>query len=41
MSTRNYNPEQVVNLRRQIEVELDNGRATPQACRDAEIHIQT
>jgi len=37
---RKYNPEQVVNLRRQIEVEVDNRKATLQACRDAGIHIQ-
>ena len=41
MSRERYKPEQIVNLLRQIEVEVANGRATPQACRDAGIHTQT
>ena len=41
MSTKRYKPEQVVNLLRQIEVEVANGKTTPQACRDAGIHTQT
>jgi putative transposase len=41
MSTKKYKPEQVVNLLRQIEVEIANGKTTPQACRDAEITAQT
>ena len=41
MSTKRYKPEQVVNLLRQIEVEIANGKATPQACRDAQITVQT
>jgi len=41
MSTKKYKPEQVVNLLRQIEVEVANGKATPQACRDGGIHTQT
>ena len=41
MSTKRFKPEQVVNLLRQIEVEVANGKATPQACRDAGIHTQT
>jgi putative transposase len=41
MSTKRYKPEQVVNLLRQIEVEIANGKTTPQACRDAGIHTQT
>ena len=41
MSTKRYKPEQVVNLLRQIEVEVANGKGTPQACRDAGIHTQT
>jgi transposase-like protein len=30
-----------VNLLRQIEVEIANGKTTPQACRDAQITAQT
>src|SRR5512136_2855248 len=41
MSTKKYKPEQVVNLLRQIEVEIANGKTTPQACRDAGITAQT
>ncbi len=41
MSTKRYKPEQVVNLLRQVEVEIANGKTTPQACRDAEITTQT
>lgn len=41
MSTKKYKPEQVVNLLRQVEVEVANGKTTPQACRDAGIHTQT
>ena len=41
MSTKRYKPEQVVNLLRQIEVETANGETTPQACRDAQITVQT
>ena len=41
MSTKRYKPEQIVNLLRQIEVEIANGKTTPQACRDAEITAQT
>ena len=41
MSTKRYKPEQVVNILRQIEVENANGKTTPQACRDAQITVQT
>ena len=41
MPIRRYKPEQIVNLLRQIEVELANGKTTPQACKEAEITIQT
>ncbi len=41
MSTKRYKPEQVVNILRQIEVELANGKTTPQTCRDAQITVQT
>jgi putative transposase len=34
-------PEQIVNLLRQIEVKIANGKATPQACKEAEITQQT
>ena len=34
-------PEQVVNLLRQIEVAVANGKTTPQACKDAGIVEQT
>lgn len=36
-----YQPEQVVNLLRQIEVAVANGKTTPQACKDAGIVEQT
>jgi transposase-like protein len=36
-----YQPEQVVNLLRQIEVAIANGKATEQACREAGIVEQT
>jgi putative transposase len=41
MSIKRYKPEQIVNLLRQIEVEIANGKTTPQACRDAQITAQT
>ena len=41
MPTKRFKPEQIVNLLRQIEVEIANGKTTPQACRDAEITTQT
>ena len=41
MPTKRYKPEQIVNLLRQIEVEIANGKTTPQACRDAQITVQT
>ena len=36
-----YKPEQIVNLLRQIEVGIANGKTTPQACKEAEITVQT
>jgi putative transposase len=36
-----YKAEQIVALLRQIEVEIANGKTTPQACKEAEITIQT
>jgi putative transposase len=41
MPIKRYKPEQIVNLLRQIEVEIANGKTTPQACRDAEVTAQT
>jgi transposase-like protein len=41
MPTKNYKPEQIVSLLRQIEVAVANGKATPQACRDAGITDQS
>jgi putative transposase len=41
MPTKRYKPEQIVNLLRQIEVEIANGKTTPQACREAQITVQT
>ncbi len=36
-----YQPEQVVNLLRQIEVAVANGKTTPQVCKDAGMVEQT
>jgi hypothetical protein len=36
-----YQPEQVVNLLRQVEVAVANGKSTDQACRDVGIVEQT
>ena len=41
MSTKRYKPEQIVNLLRQVEVVIANGKTTPQACRDVGITVQT
>ena len=41
MPMKRYQPEQIVNLLRQIEVEIANGKTTPQACKEAEITQQT
>ena len=41
MPTKRFKPEQIVNLLRQMEVEIANGKTTPQACRDAQITAQT
>jgi transposase-like protein len=38
---REYKPEQIVTLLRQVEVELANGKTTPQACKEAQITAQT
>ena len=41
MPMKKYQPEQIVTLLRQVEVELANGKTTPQACKEAEITAQT
>jgi transposase-like protein len=41
MSTKRYKPEQIVNLLWKIEVELANGKTTPQAAREVGITEQT
>ena len=41
MPMKKYKPEQIVTLLRQIEVEIANGKTTPQACKEAEITVQT
>ena len=34
MPTRNYKPEQIVTILRQIEVQMANGKTAPQACQE-------
>ena len=41
MGMRRFKPEQIVTLLRQIEVGIGNGKSTPQACKEAEITVQT
>ena len=41
MGMRRFKPEQIVALLRQIEVGIGNGKTTPQACKEAEITVQT
>jgi len=41
MPIKRYKAEQIVAVLRQIEVEIANGKNTPQACKEAEITIQT
>jgi putative transposase len=41
MPIKRYKPEQIVAVLRQIEVEIANGKTTPQACKEAEITQQT
>jgi putative transposase len=41
MPIQRYKPEQIVTVLRQIEVSIANGKTTPQACKEAEITIQT
>ena len=41
MPMKRYKPEQIVTLLRQIEVGIANGKPPPQACKEAEITVQT
>ena len=41
MPIKRYKPEQIVTMLRQIEVSIANGKPTPQACKEAEISVQT
>ena len=41
MPLQRYKPEQIVTMLRQIEVGIANGKTTPQACKEAEITVQT
>jgi len=41
MPTKRFKPEQIVNLLRQMEVEIANGKTTPQAAREVGITEQT
>jgi len=41
MPIKRYKPEQIVTVLRQIEIELANGKTTPQACKEAEIPVQS
>ena len=41
MPIKRYKPEQIVTMLRQIEVSIANGKTIPQACKEAEITIQT
>jgi putative transposase len=41
MPTKQYKPEQIMTLLRQVEVVIANGQTTPQACREAGISEQT
>jgi putative transposase len=41
MPMKKHRPEQIVALLRQIEVEIANGKSTPQACKEAEVTQQT
>jgi hypothetical protein len=41
MPIKRYKPEQIVTMLRQIKVSIANGKPTPQACKEAEITVQT
>jgi hypothetical protein len=40
MPIKRYKAEQIVTLLRQIEVEIANGKMTPQACKETQITVQ-
>jgi putative transposase len=41
MPIKRYKAEQIVTMLRQIEVSIANGKTTPQACKEAEITMQS
>jgi Transposase len=41
MPINRYMPEQIVPMLRQIEISITNGKPSPQACKEAEITVQT
>ena len=41
MPIKRYKAEQIVTMLRQVEVSIANGKPTPQACKEAEITVQT
>jgi putative transposase len=41
MPMKKHKAEQIVTSLRQVEMELANGKTTPQACKEAEITVQT
>ena len=41
MPMKRYKPEQIASVLHQIEVEIANGKTTPQACKETEITQQT
>ena len=41
MPIKRYKAEQIVTLLRQVEVEIANGKTTPQACKETQITVQT
>ena len=41
MPIKRYKAEQIVTMLRQIEVSIANGKPTPQACKEAEITVQS
>src|SRR5438045_7295381 len=41
MPIKRYKAEQIVTMLRRIEVSIANGKPTPQACKEAEITVQT
>jgi hypothetical protein len=41
MPMKRYKPEQIVEMLRQIEIEIANENTTPQACKEAQITVQT